>query len=86
MKFDYAISIPNSLNSNVSSALIFNGLNFSDWTEQVLFHLNVLDLDLTILEKNPTTIIDSSSIEDKVHYKAWERSNKLSLHEQTTLR
>ena len=38
-----------------------------------------MDLDLTILEKNPTTIIDSSSIEDKVHYKAWERSNKLSL-------
>ena len=57
----------------------FNGLNFSDWTEQVQFHLGVLDLDLAILEEKPATIIDASSNEEKAHYKAWERSNRLSL-------
>jgi len=27
------------------SVPVFNGLNFSDWSEQVQFHLGVLDLD-----------------------------------------
>jgi len=40
---------------------------------------SVLDLDLAILEEKPATIIDASSNEEKAHYKAWERSNRLSL-------
>ena len=58
---------------------IFNGLNFSYWTEQVQFHLGILDLDLAMLEEKFVTIIDVSSNEEKVHYKTWERSNRLSL-------
>jgi len=58
---------------------IFNGLNFSDWNEQVQFRLGVLDLNLTILEEKSVTIIDTSSNEEKSHYKAWERSNRLNL-------
>ena len=58
---------------------IFNGLNFSDWNEQVQFHLGVLDHDLVMLEEKFVTIIDASNNEEKVHYKTWERSNRLSL-------
>ena len=58
---------------------IFNGLNFSDFYEQIQFHLGVLDLDLAILEEKPATITDASSNEEKAHYKAWERSNRLNL-------
>ncbi|KAL5166680.1 hypothetical protein HKD37_18G051594 [Glycine soja] len=47
--------------------------------EQVQFHLGVLDLDLAILEEKPATITDASSNEQKAHYKAWERSKRLSL-------
>ena len=57
----------------------FNGLNFSDWNEQVQFYLGVLDLDLSILEKKFTSITDASSNEEKIHYKAWEISNRLNL-------
>jgi len=32
-----------------------------------------LDLDLAILEEKPDIIIDASSNEEKVHYKAWKR-------------
>ena len=78
-EFYYAIPVPNSLNSHVSSMPIFNGLNFSDWNEQVQFRLGVLDLNLTILEEKSVTIIDTSSNEEKSHYKAWERSNRLNL-------
>ena len=58
---------------------IFNGLNFSNWNEQVQFHLGVLHLDLAILEEKFATITDASSNEEKAHYKAWERSNRLNL-------
>ena len=58
---------------------IFNGLNFSNWNEQVQFHFGVLDLDLAILEEKFVTITDASNNEEKAHYKAWERSNRLKL-------
>jgi len=38
-----------------------------------------LDLDLAILEEKHAAITDASSNEEKAHYKAWERSNRLSL-------
>ena len=46
---------------------MFNGLNFSEWCEQVKFHLGVLDLDLALLEEQPTTITDESSKIEKLH-------------------
>nr|KYP44837.1 hypothetical protein KK1_033643 [Cajanus cajan] len=61
------------------SVSVFNGLNFSDWREQIQFHLGVLDLDLAIQVEKPTAITDDNSNEEKVHYKAWEKSNRLSL-------
>ncbi|XP_074562538.1 uncharacterized protein LOC141819065, partial [Curcuma longa] len=61
------------------SVTVFNGLNFSEWNEQVNFHLGVLDLDFALLKEKPTAITDSSSEEEKSKYKIWERSNRLSL-------
>ena len=61
------------------SVPVFNGLNLSDWSEQVQFHLDVLDLDTVFHVEKPTAITDASSTEEKTHYKVWERSNRLSL-------
>ena len=41
-----AVSILVSLHLHASYVPVFNGLNFSGWSEQVHFHLGVLDLDL----------------------------------------
>ena len=54
-------------------------MNFSDWWEQVQFHLGVLDLDLALQEEKPAAITDESSVEQKSLFKKWERSNRLSL-------
>ncbi|KAL1317966.1 hypothetical protein AAHE18_15G171700 [Arachis hypogaea] len=58
---------------------MFNGLNFSYWSEQVQFHLSVLNLDLAIQVQKPAAITVLSSNEEKAHYKAWKKSNRLSL-------
>ena len=52
----FAASIPVALYSLASSIVTFNGLNYSDWLEQVQFHLGVLDLDLAIQSERLTTI------------------------------
>ncbi|KAL3515778.1 hypothetical protein ACH5RR_022680 [Cinchona calisaya] len=67
-----------SLHSHASSVIVFNGLNFSEWCEQVKFHLGVLDLDVALLKDKPAAITDSSSEEEKLYHKAWERSNRCS--------
>ena len=54
-------------------------MNFPDWSEQVQFHLGVLDLDLAFQVEKPVAITDASSNEEKAHYKAWARSNRLNL-------
>ena len=74
-----AVSVPVSLPSYASPVPIFNGLNFSDWCEQVQFHLGVLDLDSALQVEKPAAITDTSSAEEKSYYKNWERSNRLSL-------
>ncbi|KAI3446828.1 hypothetical protein Pfo_003493 [Paulownia fortunei] len=68
-----------SLHSQASSIIKFNGLNFFEWYEQVQFHLGVLDLDLALTTDKPAAINDASSTEQRSFYKAWERSNGLSL-------
>ncbi|KAG8390191.1 hypothetical protein BUALT_Bualt01G0057900 [Buddleja alternifolia] len=68
-----------SLHSHATSVTVFNGLNFSEWREQVNFHLGVLDLDLALLEEKPTDITDESSDTEKLKLKAWDRSNRLCI-------
>ncbi|XP_047252363.1 uncharacterized protein LOC124887209 [Capsicum annuum] len=57
----------------------FNGLNFSDWCEQIKLHLGVLDLDVAFYSAKPTAITKASSDEEKSYYKNWDRSNRLGL-------
>ncbi|XP_021657199.1 uncharacterized protein LOC110647588 [Hevea brasiliensis] len=68
-----------TLHLQASSFIVFNGLNFSEWCEQVKFHLGVMELDLALLEDKPTAITNTSSEEEKLYHKQWERSNRLSL-------
>ena len=74
-----AVSVPISLHSHASSVPILNGMNFSDWKEQVQFHLGVLDLDVALESEKPVAITSDSSADEKYTFKAWERSNRLSL-------
>ncbi|KAG8377675.1 hypothetical protein BUALT_Bualt08G0057500 [Buddleja alternifolia] len=55
-----------SLHSHATFVTVFNGLNFSEWREQVNFHLGVLDLDLALLEEKPADITDESSDTEKL--------------------
>ena len=67
-----------SLHSHAAFVNMFNGLNITEWSEQVAFHLGVLDLDLALLEDKPADIMDTSSDEEKLFHKTWTRSNRLS--------
>ena len=58
------VSILVSLHSHASSISVFNGLNFPDWSEQVQFHLGVLDLDLAFQVEKPAAITDASNNEE----------------------
>ncbi|XP_022869298.1 uncharacterized protein LOC111388743 [Olea europaea var. sylvestris] len=68
-----------SLHSLASSIPIFNGSNFSDWKEQIQFHLGVLDLDLALRIETPLAITETSSAEERALFKSWERSNRLGI-------
>lgn len=74
-----AVHASTSLLSHAASIPLFNGLNFSEWSEQIRFHLGALDLDMSLEEEKPGDITDESSDDDKYHYRAWERLNRLSL-------
>jgi len=67
-----------SLHSHATFVSIFNGLNFSDLSEQIQSHLGVLDLDLPFQIEKLVAITDDSSNEEKAHYRDWKKSNKLS--------
>jgi len=48
-----AVYVPVSLHLQATSVLVFNRLNFSYWSEQVQFHLGVLDLDTIFHVEKP---------------------------------
>ena len=48
---------------------VLNGLNYSEWHEQVQFHLGVMDLDFALLNDKPTAINDKSSEDEKSFHK-----------------
>ena len=72
-----AVTMP--VHSHFSYVPVFNGLNFSEWSEQIHFYLGVMDLDLALRVEKPVDITVLSTAEEKNHYKTWERSNRLSL-------
>ena len=61
-----AVSVPVALHSQATSIPVFNGLNFSDWSEKVQFHLGILDLDLVIRIEKPAATTDIVAIRRKL--------------------
>ena len=61
------------------SMIKFNGLNFTEWSEQIQFHLGVLNLDLALVNEKPAALTANSSADERSFHDAWERSNRLSL-------
>ena len=73
-----------SLHSQASSVSVFNGSNFSEWSEQVRFHLGALDLDSSLLEEKST--VDENSTDDKKYeLKVWEKSRLSQMFMQMTI-
>ena len=62
-----AVSVPIFLHSHASFVPIFNGLNFSDWYEQVQFHLGVLDLDSSLQVEKPLLLAMKHDEEKHLH-------------------
>ena len=60
------VSVPIALHSQSTFVLVFNGLNFSDWSEKVQFHLGILDLDLVIRIEKPAATTDIVAIRRKL--------------------
>lgn len=73
------LQLPISLHSHVSSIPLFNGLNFTDWCEQVQFHLAALVFDFALQVKINVAITSGSIIGEMAFHEAWEGSNRLSL-------
>ncbi|XP_061357676.1 uncharacterized protein LOC133301984 [Gastrolobium bilobum] len=71
--------VPVATHSLFSTIAAFNGLNLSEWKEQIEFYLGVKDLDLALREDKPSAIIAESNEDEIVHFKNWERSNMMSL-------
>ena len=67
------------MRSHFSYVLVFNGLNFFEWSKYIHFYLGVMDLDLTLGIKKPTAITVLSIVEEKTHYNNQERLTRLSL-------
>ena len=76
---EYNIFEAFDLHSDSASVTTFNDLNFSDWCEQIKFHLGVLDLDVALYTEKPIAITEISSIEKRFHYKYWDWSNRLGI-------
>ncbi|XP_028206414.1 ethylene-responsive transcription factor ERF043-like [Glycine soja] len=70
---------PQDVQAAAAKVVHMDPSSLSSLNEQVQFHLDVLDLDLAIMEEKSATITDASSNEEKVHYKVWERYNRLNL-------
>nr|GEV57578.1 retrovirus-related Pol polyprotein from transposon TNT 1-94 [Tanacetum cinerariifolium] len=66
--------------NQASYVTLFTVVNFSEWSEQVTFHLGAVDIDLGLLLDRHTDFTDASSEAHKSHHKAWTRSKRLSLN------
>ena len=72
-------AIPTTNITDSSRIPMLIGDNYNDWKESIIFSLVCMDLDLALLVDEPPVPTESSAPNDKLHYKRWERSNRLSL-------
>ena len=67
------------ISTNINSIPILNGTNFKDWKENVLIVLSCINLDLALRTDRPLPLTIDSSIEAKMEFERWDRSNRMSL-------
>lgn len=73
------VPVPVNLHTYAASFPVFNGSNFTEWSEHVKFSLAINDLDRCLTAEKPAALTDTSSADDKRNFDVWERSNRLSL-------
>ena len=70
---------PIAITGYLSGIEQLSGTNFKKWKEQIGIVLSCMDLDYALREPTPTKPTSKSTNEQKVLYKKWERSNRISL-------
>uniref|UniRef100_A0A803MAV9 Retrovirus-related Pol polyprotein from transposon TNT 1-94-like beta-barrel domain-containing protein n=1 Tax=Chenopodium quinoa TaxID=63459 RepID=A0A803MAV9_CHEQI len=73
------VTFPTSLHNMASGMIVFDGSNFAEWQERLQFSLGVLDLDMALITEKPAKITNESTLAQVENYKAWTRSNRLSM-------
>ncbi|KAL9315746.1 hypothetical protein ACSQ67_016747 [Phaseolus vulgaris] len=58
---------------------ILVGENHYSWKDSLMLTLGMLDFDHALIEAAPLALIDKSTLEDKMAYEKWQRSNKMCL-------
>ena len=58
---------------------MLNGTNFIKWKENITILLGYMDLDYLIQIEQPFALTNDSITEQRVNFKKWERSNRMSL-------
>ena len=67
-----------AFDTNLVRVLLLNGMSFLDWTQALLFHLDLMDLDLSFrVFTLPTAPTEEISANINVQYEKWQRSNRL---------
>lgn len=64
---------------DLSSIETLNGPNYEKWKLDVEVVLGLMDLDLALIEDKPAALTASSTSEQKLKFKNWETSNRMSL-------
>ena len=63
----------------VQSVMTFNGLNFTEWHEQVQFALGSMNFEDAILTEKPAALNDKIRVEEKALMAGWEKQNRMAL-------
>ncbi|CAL9025088.1 unnamed protein product, partial [Prunus brigantina] len=64
---------------DLSSIETLNGPNYEKWKLDIEVVLGLMDLDLALIEDKPAALTASSTSEQKLKFKNWETSNRMSL-------
>ncbi|XP_068328158.1 uncharacterized protein [Pyrus communis] len=64
---------------NFSSIETLNGSNYKKWKQDIEILLGLMYYDLAIREEESATLIEESTIEQKVKFEKWEKSNRMGL-------
>ncbi|XP_016651498.1 PREDICTED: uncharacterized protein LOC107881677 [Prunus mume] len=64
---------------DLSSIETLNGPNYDKWKLDIEVVLGLMDLDLALIEDKPAALTASSTSEQKLKFKNWETSNRMSL-------